>query len=358
MIERKVIKYSKNLFDYFDYGFKFFENGNVTILSTDFGVQLQYLLNKLSDYPTEKISKMLKVQQDDEKGFFIDKNYSIDALKDFEEEYILWQFTYFTTIALDMLGEKPKYSFAFLNDLRNNKSLEIWLNKQDFKNFWYTSNKIMFLFYFLIYEQERLNINNRDLINYLFDFLDLKQDSNTGFWGTQYGASLENGMFGASHIYLYYDYCNRKIKYKDKIIDNVLKLQNIHGLFNSKFGGACEDYDAIEILCTLSKYFDYKNEVVNKSITKTYNVIKKNQNRDGGFSYSIDNRKIVQKFKDRFKQKEYFYKYSGWEMMRSKCFKSDLWGTYFRIITIAKIEKMLKKGNNYQFYSLPGWGYY
>ena len=358
MINENILKYLKKIFDKANYGFKFFKHGNLTLLSTSFGVQLNFLLGSLKNYQIDKISENLRKQQDKKTGLFIDNNFNIKQTIDFEEEYVLWQFTYFTTIALDMLRKKTQYSFIFLNDLKSKKFLGEWLNKQDFRNFWYTSNKIMFLFYFLIYEQERLNIDNRTLIDYLFEFLDLKQDSDTGFWGTQYGASLENGMFGASHIYLYYDYYGREINYKEKIVDNVMKLQNKYGLFGSKYGGACEDYDAIEILSILMKHSSYKYDLNKKAISKTYNMIRKNQNKDGGFSYNIDNRNIFEKLKDKVKQKEYFYKYSGWENMKSNYFKSDIWGTYFRVLTIAIIDEMLNKKNDYQFYSLPGWGYY
>jgi hypothetical protein len=357
----EILSYSKKLFDNKNCGFKFFENGNLTILSTSFGVQLNFLLDNLADCPVDKIGITLKKQQDSKTGLFIDDNFDIKQTARFEEEYILWQFTYFTTIALDMLGEEPRHSFNFLTDLKNRKPLEKWLKKQDFRNFWYTSNKIMFLLYFLTYEQERLNIDNSELISYLFDFLDSKQDADTGFWGTRNGASLENGMFGASHIYLYYDFHGREINYKDEIVDNVIKLQNSYGLFGSKLSsGACEDYDTIEILSTMLKHPDYKYDFIKESIYKTYSIIKKNQNKGGGYSYNIDNRSIIERLKDKIAWKEYYYSYSGWDKMKSNCFKSDLWGTYFRVLTIAKIERMLgiDKGNKYKFYSLPGWGYY
>jgi len=358
MLKKNVLKYSRSLFDSTNYGFKFFKHGNLTILSTSFGVQLNFLLDGLKNYPIDKLSANLRKQQDRKTGLFIDNDFDIKQTMGFEEEYIFWQFTYFTTIALDMLGKKPQYSFIFLDDLKNKESLEKWLNKQDFKSFWYTSNKIMFLFYFLTYEQERLNIDNRVLIEYLFNFLDLRQDFNTGFWGTQNGASLENGMFGASHIYLFYDYYGKEINYKDKIIDNVIKLQNKFGLFGSKFGGACEDYDAIEILSILMKNSNYKFEVIKKTISKTYNTIIKNQNKDGGFSYRIDNRNVFNKIKNVINQKENTYKYSGWTRMKSNFFRSDIWGTYFRVLAIAKIEEMSNKKNKFRFYPLPGWGYF
>jgi len=354
-----VLEYSKRLFDDTNCGFRFFKGGNSTMLSSSFGVQLNFLLDNSADYPTDKIAASLKKHQDTQSGLFIDDIFDMMDVKGFEEEYILWQFTYFATIALDMLNETLPFSFNFLTDLKNIGALEKWLNNQDFKNFWYTSNKIMFLFYFLTYEQERLNIDNRKLIEYLFTFLDSKQDADTGFWGTQRGASLQNGMFGAAHIYLYYHFYGREINYKEKIIDNVMSLQNSTGLFGGRFGGACEDYDAIEIFSVLMRHSDYKYNLVKKILDKTYSIVQKNQNKDGGFPYRIDTRRITERLKNKITRKEYSYNYSGWRKMQSNCFKSDIWGTYFRVLTIAKIDGILRIGdsNKYKFYFLPGWGY-
>jgi hypothetical protein len=354
-----VLEYSEQLFDTKNSGFRFFRSGNSTILSTSFGVQLNFLLGNLANYPTDKISTALKEQQDAKTGLFIDSHFDMKDVVGFEEEYILWQFSYFATIALDMLSEAPVYPFNFLISLKDKEALEKWLNKQDFKKFWRTSNKLMFLLYFLTYEQERLGTNNSKLTDLLFSFLDAKQDAKTGFWGIQSGATLENGMFGAAHIYLYYDFYNREINYKERIINNVIRLQNTYGLFGSNFGGACEDYDAVEILSVLIKHCDYKRDFVKTSVGKTYEMILKHQNRDGGFPYSIDTRSFRRKLKDTVKKRPYVYKYSGWQKMKSSLFESDLWGTYFRVLTIVKIERMLGiiSRNKYNFYSLPGWGY-
>lgn len=258
-----------------------------------------------------------------------------------------------------MLGEKPQYPFTFLNELKEVTLLESWLKKQNFSNFWYTSNKIMFLLYFLTYEQAKLDCNNCTYITYLLNQLDLLQDSTTGFWGTQNGASLLNGMFGAAHIYLYYNYYNKEIKYKKIILENVLKLKNSYGLFGSKLGGACEDYNGVEIVSTLLKNYEENFRTIADDFYRTHNIISKSQNKDGGFSYSINNRNIFEIVKDELQSRNYVYYYSDWNKMKSNIFKSDLWGTYFRVLTIAKIEKMLEinTGNEYRLYSLPGWGY-
>ena len=356
---KKAEDYLYDMYDHINCQFKFFNRGAATILTTSFGVQIGYLLNIIYNYPIEKICTNIKTQQNSITGLFIDKNYFIQDVQGFEEEYLLWQFTYYAIIALDMLHAKPLYPLKFLDQLKNIDNLRIWLEKQDIKNFWYTSNKIMFLFFFLIYEQERSNRDNHANINFIFDYLDRLQDHKTGFWGTQFGTPLDNAMYGASHIYLYYYFCGREIKYSEKIIDNTLKLQKSSGLFGPSLGGACEDYDGIEILTTVSRAYNFNSEVLDNSFHATYDAILKKQNFDGGFSYFLDNRNIFNKFREKLINRQYYYEYSGWNRMKSNGLKSDLWGTYFRVLTLAKIEKALdiESSNSFQFYSLPGWGY-
>jgi len=353
---KNIKKYSHSLFDETSNSFSFFKNNEPVILSTSFGVQLNYLLNNLDLYPKEKISNNLESQQIKENGFFIDSNFAIQNLGKFDADYLRWQSTYFATIAIDMLGFKPKYNFDFLEKYKNNEYLEKWFTNLNFKNFWLSSNKLMFLLYFLTYEKEKLHINNDNSINLVFNLLNKTQDKNTGYWGTNQGASLLNGMFGAAHIYLFYRHHDQKINYKNTIITNTIKLQNINGLYGSKNGGACEDYNATDILFHLFKYG--KKDEIKLCINKLYKAQIHEQRNNGGFSYKIDNRNSIDKIKNILKPKNCYYTYSGLKNMKSNYYKSDLWATYFRTLSIAKIEKMLEINNyDYKFYNLPGWGY-
>lgn len=360
MDRRLLTQYLKNSFNLHDLGFKFSKNGNTTLLSTSFGIQLNYLIGEMNTYPIDDISSKLINLQDEKTGLYFDRIFDMRDISRFDSEYIHWQIAYFSTIALDMIGKLPKYPFYFLEELKQKDKLMNWFNGQNFNDFWYTSNKIMFLLYFLTYETERLNICNDQIIDLIFDILDSKQDTHTGFWGTNLGATLENGMFGASHIYLYYDFYERKINYKDKIIDCTINLQNTNGLYGSKYGGACEDYDAIEIFSILGKSSDYKKELVKNTLKGLHEIIDKKQNSDGGFSYYIDNRSIIEKINNKISRNEPCYLYSGWNKMKANCFNSDMWATYFRVLSLAKIEKFMGNDNKerYRFYPLPGWGYY
>lgn len=358
------LKKTKNLlrnvlYDASAKGFKFTPEGHSTLLSDCFGIQLAYLLNDLSGYPTKDIAERIISQQDSKTGFFMGENFNYsDTTGHFEEEYFPWLFSYFAVISLDMIKENPKYSFNFLIKFKTKEYLSDWVEQRMNERFWYASNKLMFLLYFLTYEQVRLGKNNIEIINFVFDRLDNHQDSTTGYWGTK-TEPLEHGMYGAAHIYMYYNYHNREIKFADKISTNTLNLFNEFGLFGGKYGGACEDYDAIEILNEINTYQKVTDIRYFNTLRKHLSVVLKHQHRDGGFSYRIDNRDYLRRLKKKYITGSEDFSYGAWNKMKANAFyESDLWSTYFRILSLAKIECILNTGDcKFNFYDLPGWGH-
>ena len=124
-------------------------------------------------------------------------------------------------------------------------------------------------------------------MNIIFSYLDSTQDPETGYWGTNQGASLFNGMAGAFHFYFFYVYCNRHIQYVEKIIDSTLALQHHDGLFSPAGGGGhCEDLDAIDILVKFSQLSSYRESEVDISLNKAIYALLENKNSDSGFCYA------------------------------------------------------------------------
>lgn len=62
-------------------------------------------------HAVEKIHVILETWQNSKSGLFIDNNFDIKRTAGFEEEYILLQFTYFTTIALEEWLKKTRFNF-------------------------------------------------------------------------------------------------------------------------------------------------------------------------------------------------------------------------------------------------------
>lgn len=190
--------------------------------------------------------------------------------------------------------------------------------------------------------------------------LESKQRKDDGFWGEGKEAGLANRMFGAAHIFLFYQFVNKRPSYIDEIVEKTISLQTANGLYGSYQGGACEDYDGIEILGRMMSWGGNRERIW-AVMEKSYYTIIKAQNSNGGFPYQIPSVRLgilLKRITEKIKSEE-TYLYSGWNKMESNKYKPDLWATYFRMLSIATIEI---SGNlpcqfPYVSYPLPSWGY-
>lgn len=344
--------------------FKFWPGGKTTLLSSCFGVQLCFLINRLDYLESKQIGSFIYKQQHPN-GLFIDNNFDISELSGRQSDsYLRWQSTFFSLIALDMIDITPRYPLRFIQDLCTETALHDWFEQLNWHDFWYSSNEIMFLLYFLSYARKHEKKDEKQLdhtIKQLFLFLNTKQDSVTGFWGNETQQNPTNGMYGAAHIYLFYEFFDQKIQYGQQVISNTLALQQQDGLYGPHGGGACEDYDGIEILVRLLKQNAMHEKRIQKSLMQSYEVILNGQQRNGGFPYRISlysPEHILQRVISTVLGRNY-YCYSGWEKMKCKVSVPDIWATYFRVLSLALIEKTLSLPLSYpyQSYELPGWGY-
>lgn len=361
--------------------YKFCSNGHVTIMSSCFALFIRELLNDLEnifDEDKQEWIDYLKSSQDQATGLFYDPGYNRSDLKGkHDEEYFLYQNSMFCLSALNALDSKPNYQLAFLEKYKNDEYLLTWLKNLNWSNPWLVSNNVMFIMYFLLFELETNNEStNVRYINIIFGYLDSIQDPETGYWGTNQGSSLFNGMAGAFHFYFFYVYCNRHIQYAEKIIDSTLALQHHDGLFSPAGGGGhCEDLDAIDILVKFSQLSSYRESEVDISLNKAIYALLENKNSDGGFCYAKlyryslsdwkkslthlyyeKNIRLSDKFWLLFVQagkqallpfiKEYQWKYSSWNLMSCKINESDMWSTWFRLLAIALIDSRDRGGKN------------
>lgn len=359
-----------------------------TLLSSCFsalGRELIGDLSSLTSIETQSWVAFIQNHQNPLNGFFVEPELMLQGLSTHSSEYIIHQATYFSLHALDALGTDIKYRIKFVDQFWTKGQILSWLEKLDWSKPWLVSNEIMFLFTFLIYDYERFG-NNLSLETVFdgLDWLDAKQDSTTGFWGTDEGASLFDSMAGAYHILLFYYYLKRPINYPKKIIDNTLILQKTDGLFSAfGGGGSCEDLDAIDILVNLRLHTNYKSNEIMTSLEKAKNALAETQNEDGGFRW-VNRRSINLNYwvdilnpkpilpMPRFKMiktgirrtlkpiKETI-KYSGWDQMEFPIYSSDLWSTWFRLLALAEIDCVKNNNssniNKWNFRKLCGLGW-
>jgi hypothetical protein len=325
-------------------------------------VQLCYLINKLDLIDRKRTGTYIRNQQLTN-GEFLDNQFTVQDLRGRQtEQYIKWQFTFFSLTALDMLGEAPSHDISFLDDYLSEINLKKWLSDRDFIDFWYISNEIMFLLFFFSYaiKSDRNSEQCMESVNAIFTCLEAKQRRDDGFWGGGEGAGLANRMFGAAHIFLFYKFFDRKPSYIDEIVENTISLQMSNGLYGSYQGGACEDYDGVEILGRMMSWGG-EHERIWLAMEKSYHTLLKAQNGNGGFPYQISSARpgvMLKRIAEKVRGEE-TYLYSGWNKMESNKYSPDLWATYFRMLSIATIEISgnLPRQFPYVSYTLPAWGY-
>lgn len=354
----------KELYDSDTAAFRFHARGEKTLLSTCFGVQTAYLIKALDDFDRWRLIETIGKCQEGN-GLFRDKSFSsADLVGQQEETYLLWQFTFFSLLALEALGHKSQHNLHFMLPFMEEGYLRKWFETRRWENFWYCSNEIMFLMFFLVYMRDRIGkdaVKMSNCLQWCLEELDQRQDSSTGFWGTSVRHDPLNGLYGAAHVVGFYDYLGHQLKHSDSMVQATLGLQSANsGLFGEKWGGACEDYDAVEVLVHTSRQKKDLSEVKSALSRMEYRIMEGMDN-SGGYPYSITGKGfggIWNRMMIRLKGQNLYY-YSGWRRMHSSRLKPDLWGTYFRTLAIAQIRCLLDpfSVSRWNFLSLPGWGY-
>jgi hypothetical protein len=330
-------------------GYRFAAGCPKTLLATAFGVLTHELfgtLAKLSKDRRRELAQAIKSHQGPT-GLFRDPLHNDDVifrLRKFTPLYIEWQETYFALHALDALGEKPDRPLGFVEPFRDPQTLEVWLRTLGFDDFWFSSNYLMFLLTFFLWEEGR----KAPSAHRLLDLLDVRQDPATGFWGTQQGASLFNGMAGAYHLYGFYLYLDRPIHHAAAAIESTLKLQEASGLWGDPGGGPCEDLAAVDILAKLEPGSGDQERRVRLSLLRALPALEA-CDRGGGFVWSSPQRGV----------KHRRIRYSGLETLSVQTDTVDIWSTWFRPLAIAlaydRLDRPMPFPVTYRRLPLLGW---
>lgn len=361
-MHNRPVEYLRSLYVAGEQSFRFHARAAPTLLSTCFGVQLAYLLGAISFFDDRALAGSIRQYQKKD-GTFWDENAGFSEQGSHSREYVQWQMTFFSLIALDMLGARPDLPLQFLTPYKDGDRVERWLVTRKWDDFWYSSNEIMFFLYLAIYLRDRRGEDSsvwNARVHQVLDALDTRQDAVTGFWGNVVRKDPANGLFGAAHIYLFYEYEQRPIHHVDAIRKTTLALQNANGLFGHPFGGACEDYDAVEVLLRTSTADDPK---IHRAVDTLRSVITGEATRssDGGMPYRLVSPGIVPRLR-RWIEKAQCGSggyYSGLTGMWFDRYQPELWATYFRTLAIASADLFLEDNPHHvwSFYDLPGWGY-
>jgi len=359
LFQQNQVSYINSLKD--KNGYKFSHYSETSSLPTSFSIMSLFALGATDILSNEKriivnflANKLNKID------LIVDEKYFHNEItsRNHDTEYVINQTTFFSFIALDILGTTIK-KLEFLTPFYDPQFLESWVKKRFEGNFWAESNKLMFLFYFFAYvnkygsPSEKTSV--RIVIDRYFNLLDEHQDKTTGYWG--HGKSLFRKAYGAAHLYLFYDYFEREIPFVDRILDSTLLLHARNGLAETAEGGACEDYDLIEIYLRVLKQTNYKrDEVISKLITMRKTILV-NTNSQGGFPYKFYRWPfLLHRVLQVRPSEKIAYSYSSLRSMTTPVYYPDCWATFFRNLSLNAIDLVTDK-KRVPSYGLPGWGF-
>jgi hypothetical protein len=354
-MEERVNQYIESLACADGYLFSAFSGS--TLLSTSFALLTKHLLGMEPKEDSRLIQTFLSQKNDDD--CFVDKKYRYHAHDIHGPEYAISQFTFFSLLALDALGYYLK-ELRFLDAYFGKTKIQGLFEKYFSKNFWATSNQVMFLFYFSAYAEKYKIYNDSILhehIDTLFALLKDKQNSN-GFWGSvENTPSLHHQAYATAHILMFFDYYKIEIPRVDTIIDNALTLHAHNGLVDTINGGACEDYNLVDIYLRTSRQTGYRRDEVLDVVSQMKDTIVNSQESCGGFPYRIPEKVYFwqQSRKKTIRLEKYMY--SSWNEMETYTYRSDIWATFFRVLTIKVIDYIADSNRNFTSARLPGWGF-
>jgi hypothetical protein len=251
-------------------------------------------------------------------------------------------------IALDYLDVKPKYDFKFIYDMFEAQSIEEWLESRAWQdNYLAVSNEIMNITVLLQYSRD--NFNNSQAKKYVKKILNWletnKIDNQTNLWGFKTSRSKLDISKAVKSAYHYlpmfiYDDDIEKLDL-ESIIKYTLMTQNKFGTYGACFlTDACEDIDSLYLLTQLPTPDNFKNEI-KSSIEVFFNKVFLNMNADGGL--------VFQRLRS--------FQYAD-SKLKSNSDESNMFGTWFRILSIAYACKYLKIENEFKFSSAPGYQFY
>jgi hypothetical protein len=299
--------------------------------------------------------RLLLDAQDRDTGLFADPLFSRHDLEptSLGEDYLVHQTNYFALNALDALEGRPHYPLRFVEPYLSIPDLREWLDGLDWSKPWRESNMVMFTATAL-YVTWQWQGEGRALsaLLGLLDWLDEHQDPETGFWGLEEGASLQDAMAGAYHFLPYYFCVGRPLHFPEKMIESTLSLQQPDGLFHPDGGGdTCLDVDAVDILVKCSLLSSHLASQVQEALERAYVGILGNWCEEGGFCRALHRPLPPKSWKrrlgeavglDRLLGRPYLpapegWNYSGWTKMPFDIRQGDLWSTWFRSFGLAVI---------------------
>lgn len=246
--------------------------------------------------------------------------------------------------AYTALGSRPKYPITYIKKYYDLVYMQKWLDDIDWQSYFDhendIDNQLMNVGVALQYQRDYFDDTDAAIsLEFLIEYLDGKQNSETGLWvkcDLNDPAQLSRAVQFTYHILTLYFYENRQIKNNEKILQYALQTQNRLGGFGvSLNSSACEDIDSIELIVQLSKNSD---EIPKKALSRAFVWILSNKMNTGGFI---------------FRQQQGFW--YGHDILSSKLNEGNVFATWFRTLSLAKLSGIVLPSKFYKKHKAPGY---
>lgn len=243
-------------------------------------------------------------------------------------------------------GRRPKVSFRFLEPLYEPSSLDIWLDKFNFReNLWSQSNCVMNLYSVLQFARDYMDEPRAGLaVDHIADWLRAAQNPETGMWHDGPLASraqINDAIRAAYHYYPLFEYDGCPLPFQKQTINLILTTQNSWGAFEEEDrpAGACEDIDALDPLLRFGQRTEHRHVDVTLAAERALVWILSCQNEDGG-SASMP---------------EHGFHYGNHPLTTSKPGESNLFATWFRTLNVAYLSEFIGLPQKFVIGRYPGY---
>jgi hypothetical protein len=235
----------------------------------------------------EELALVQQFQSDD--GLFRDPVIAC-KLAETEDSWGWRHLTLHALMTLALYGVPARKEIRYLDRFKDKDRFRAYLDSRDWgARVAWTSNELQNVGVMLQYARDYQNDPTADgLLELLYDILDARQDPQTGLYGHRFKTpqELSLGVQAGYHFWLLYFYDGRPIRHAERIIDSVLKTQNILGGYGVQWNSsACEDIDSIDPLMRFSRLTDYRRDEVQASLRRALPALLHNLNSDGGWVF-------------------------------------------------------------------------
>ncbi len=238
-------------------------DGDESFYGSYHGAQVLDLFGQLTAFSTDELDEWADYIRDDqsEYGLFAGspelraQRPKLDGLEPY------WHVTRGHLWALRILHRAPRYPLEFIEPLLDAKRLYKWVKKYNWGNSWAAGNQVLACATALMAQRDWFGADqvNSVLEHGMYPALEELLDPETGYWGTQLGADLPNGLFGTIHVTPIYFAQGWPLRAANQNVDATLACQLADGSFWPR-GSDCPDFDGAYMMANLAELTDYRRE--------------------------------------------------------------------------------------------------